>query len=140
MIPNLTSCKIIIFLKFQVQLLMYRSLSNYLLLPWPNISSDGQQWEKRSTSHHTFLRQLVSSYVLLHNMPELRHTKTLQEQGNIYSLPVHSLQLSKSGQHVFYNTFLFCGSTLTVARLGLKVKVVGQRSKPNSDKAFLSQY
>ena len=63
-----------------MQLLVYRSLSNYLLLPWPAVSEADQQWEARATQHTTFLAKLTHDYLQLRAV-NLSQNSQLQEQG-----------------------------------------------------------
>ena len=65
---------------------MYRSLSNYLLLPWPNLPDNGQEWEMRAGHHATFLKQLFSKYLQLENAKTLSENKLMQEQGKIFQI------------------------------------------------------
>uniref|UniRef100_A0A2C9JQK7 Exportin-1/Importin-beta-like domain-containing protein n=1 Tax=Biomphalaria glabrata TaxID=6526 RepID=A0A2C9JQK7_BIOGL len=64
----------------EIQMLLYRSLSHYLLLPWPNLSSADQDWDNRANHHKTFVSQLTSSFVALSQVPELASNKIAQEQ------------------------------------------------------------
>ncbi|CAH1795674.1 unnamed protein product [Owenia fusiformis] len=64
----------------EVQLLVYRSLSNYLLLPWPNMSEAGQNWPDRSANHSSFIKQLTSAYRQLKDTNSLANSKTLQTE------------------------------------------------------------
>ncbi|KAG5831910.1 hypothetical protein ANANG_G00285420 [Anguilla anguilla] len=47
------------------QVLVCRSLSNMLLLPWPNLPEGEQQWPTRSSSHASLLAALTRQYRLL---------------------------------------------------------------------------
>ncbi|CAL1529210.1 unnamed protein product [Lymnaea stagnalis] len=64
----------------EVQLLIYRSLSHYLLLPWPNVGAQEQDWENRANLHKTLVAQLTAQFVALGNLPELATSKSTQEQ------------------------------------------------------------
>ncbi len=69
--------------RLQVQLLVYRSLSNYLLLPWPGLPEDAQQWDARAAHHVTFLKQLFAKFLQLEgSVSALSDNKLLQEEGN----------------------------------------------------------
>ncbi|XP_064637974.1 exportin-6-like isoform X2 [Lineus longissimus] len=63
-----------------VQTLIYRSLSHYLILPWPNITESDQQWADRSTMHQTFMKQLTSQYRQLKDSTTLSDDKNFQDQ------------------------------------------------------------
>lgn len=61
---------------------MYRSLSNYLLLPWPNLPDSGQQWDVRAQHHVTFLKQLLHKFLSLEGtVSALSDNKHLLDQG-----------------------------------------------------------
>lgn len=66
---------------FQIQLLVYRALSHYLLLPWPNLSETEQDWTNRATYHRDFSCQLTMEYCQLKDTQALIENKTLQQQG-----------------------------------------------------------
>lgn len=44
---------------------MCRALSNMLLLPWPSLPENEQQWQTRSTSHGSLVAALTREYRLL---------------------------------------------------------------------------
>ncbi|KAK7112089.1 exportin-6-like [Littorina saxatilis] len=67
-------------LTIEVQLLVYRSLSHYLLLPWPGLSDKEQDWTSRGTHHQTFAARLAKDYIALKDNPNLATSKELQEQ------------------------------------------------------------
>ncbi|XP_005990741.1 exportin-6 isoform X2 [Latimeria chalumnae] len=46
----------------EAQVLVCRSLSNVLLLPWPNLPESEQQWPIRSTSHNNLILALTRDY------------------------------------------------------------------------------
>ena len=64
----------------QTQLLLYRSLSNYLLLAWPNVSDAKQKWPQRSSSHLTFISKITADFCQLRHS-RLSDNKHLQEHG-----------------------------------------------------------
>ena len=67
----------------QVQQLVYRSLSHYQLLPWPNISDEDQQWHVRSSNHSGFIKQLTAEYRALQtDINTLAESRDRQLQGN----------------------------------------------------------
>lgn len=49
----------------QAHILVCRALSNMLLLPWPNLPENEQQWQTRSTSHGSLVAALTREYRLL---------------------------------------------------------------------------
>ncbi|XP_036369999.1 exportin-6-like isoform X2 [Octopus sinensis] len=63
----------------EVQLLLYRALSHYLLLPWPHLSDTDQDWEKRAAYHRDFTRQLTLEFCQLRDTQALVENKALQE-------------------------------------------------------------
>ncbi|XP_076441128.1 exportin-6-like [Babylonia areolata] len=67
-------------LTIEVQLLLYRSLSHYLLLPWPGLSEKEQDWSSRGSHHQAFTAQLAKDFVALRDCPNLASSKQLQEQ------------------------------------------------------------
>uniref|UniRef100_H2Y847 Importin N-terminal domain-containing protein n=1 Tax=Ciona savignyi TaxID=51511 RepID=H2Y847_CIOSA len=54
-------------LPMKTQSLIYRSLSNLLLLPWPNTPESEQNWFERGESHKTFIKSLLTEYLSLNN-------------------------------------------------------------------------
>ncbi|XP_014672669.1 PREDICTED: exportin-6-like isoform X2 [Priapulus caudatus] len=76
-------------LPIQVQLLVYRSLSNVLLLPWPNVPDGEQKWHMRAEHHQNFIKTLMSQYRQLRGVAANDHQ--LQQQvkpGILQSLKV----------------------------------------------------
>ncbi|KAK3797258.1 hypothetical protein RRG08_030482 [Elysia crispata] len=67
-------------LVMEVQLLVYRSLSHYLLLPWPNLNSSQQDWEVRAAHHKSFISQLTGQFVAVAMRPDLATSKSTQEE------------------------------------------------------------
>lgn len=49
----------------QAHMLVCRALSNMLLLPWPNLPENEQQWQTRSNSHASLLVALTREYRIL---------------------------------------------------------------------------
>lgn len=49
----------------QAHILVCRALSNMLLLPWPSLPENEQQWQTRSTSHGSLVAALTREYRLL---------------------------------------------------------------------------
>uniref|UniRef100_A0A8C4R6Y5 Exportin 6 n=1 Tax=Eptatretus burgeri TaxID=7764 RepID=A0A8C4R6Y5_EPTBU len=49
-------------LQHKVQVLVFRSLSNSLLLPWPGVPDGEQQWDSRSRNYDALACTLTSSY------------------------------------------------------------------------------
>lgn len=47
---------------FQAQVLVCRALSNILLLPWPNLPENEQQWPVRSINHTSLISALSRDY------------------------------------------------------------------------------
>lgn len=47
---------------FQAQVLVCRALSNILLLPWPNLPENEQQWTLRSMNHTSLISALSRDY------------------------------------------------------------------------------
>ncbi|KAK3089908.1 hypothetical protein FSP39_007563 [Pinctada imbricata] len=67
-------------LSTEVQLLVYRSLSNSLILPWPNLSDPDQDWTSRSSHHLTFVQKLAQYFLQLKNTAALTENKALQAE------------------------------------------------------------
>ncbi|PVD37542.1 hypothetical protein C0Q70_00136 [Pomacea canaliculata] len=67
-------------LSIEVQLLLYRSLSDYLLLPWPSLAEGEQDWTSRATHHQTFTNELAKNFVALKGSLDLATDKQLQER------------------------------------------------------------
>uniref|UniRef100_H3DNN8 Exportin 6 n=1 Tax=Tetraodon nigroviridis TaxID=99883 RepID=H3DNN8_TETNG len=49
----------------EAHILVCRALSNMLLLPWPSLPENEQQWQTRSTSHSSLVAALTREYRLL---------------------------------------------------------------------------
>lgn len=49
----------------QAHMLVCRALSNMLLLPWPNLPENEQQWQTRSSNHASLLAALTREYRVL---------------------------------------------------------------------------
>ncbi|KAI0232540.1 Exportin-6-A, partial [Lamellibrachia satsuma] len=64
----------------EVQLLVYRSLSNYLLLGWLCCSDAQQEWSVRAASHQSFVKQLTLVLCQLRHVAHLADNKALQEE------------------------------------------------------------
>ena len=60
--------------------MIYRSLSHYLLLPWPGLSESDQDWSTRASNHGNLIKQLTTSYCHLKDVP-LADNKHLQDEG-----------------------------------------------------------
>lgn len=52
-------------LLLQARILVCRALSNMLLLPWPNLPENEQQWQTRSNNHSNLLAALTREYRVL---------------------------------------------------------------------------
>ena len=65
-----------------MQLLVYRSLSHYLLLPWPAVSEADQQWEARAAQHGGFVAKLTHDFLQL-RAANLSRDVQLQQQGQL---------------------------------------------------------
>lgn len=65
---------------FQVQLLLCRSLSHYLLLPWPNLPENEQNWSERAANHQSFVQQLAQQFLSLKGVTAFADNKSLQEE------------------------------------------------------------
>ncbi|EMP40835.1 Exportin-6 [Chelonia mydas] len=71
----------------KAQVLVCRALSNVLLLPWPNLPENEQQWAVRSTNHASLIsaltreyRHLKSSAILPQRKVRLEDTKVIIHQ------------------------------------------------------------
>lgn len=68
-------------LAIESQKLVYRSLSNLLLLPWPNTPDSEQCWEARQQNHSAFINALLKDFlsmsdkmqVVIQNKIEAKH-------------------------------------------------------------------
>ncbi|XP_064607184.1 exportin-6-like [Liolophura sinensis] len=80
-------------LSTEAQLLLYRSLSHYLLLPWPSLTEGEQNWTHRADHHHQFIHQLTTQYKQLTDTPTL--SQDTQLQGQAKPLIKKSLQVMK---------------------------------------------
>ncbi|KAG9349889.1 hypothetical protein JZ751_026242 [Albula glossodonta] len=72
---NLVTCGSARKLHPEAQVLVCRALSNMLLLPWPNLTENEQQWHNRSSSHASLMAALTRQYRLLRGNanPQQRH-------------------------------------------------------------------
>lgn len=61
------------FLVLQAHILVCRSLSNMLLLTWPNLPESEQQWHTRSSSHASLLAALTREYRILRGTVNATH-------------------------------------------------------------------
>ncbi|XP_023226318.1 exportin-6-like [Centruroides sculpturatus] len=67
-------------LPLESQKLVHRSISNILLLPWPNVSNDEQQWESRYSRFEEFVKSITSSFRQIQHAPNFSIDKYVQEQ------------------------------------------------------------
>lgn len=68
----------------QAHMLVCRALSNMLLLPWPNLPENEQQWQTRSSNHSSLIAALTREYRVLRGtvsipqrQPDLNNSKYL---------------------------------------------------------------
>lgn len=66
-------------LPLEVQTLVIRSLSNALVLPWPNKADNEQEWEVRSQSHQTLMHSIKQPFKSIVETPGFSGNKQLQE-------------------------------------------------------------
>ncbi|XP_052267006.1 exportin-6-like [Dreissena polymorpha] len=64
----------------EIQLLLYRSLSLYLLLPWNNVPDAEQDWASRASHHQTFCHQMAAPLLHLKDTSMLINNKVAQEE------------------------------------------------------------
>ena len=69
----------------QIQLLVYRALSHYLLLPWTGATDAEQLWESRAAFHAAFLAKFTQEFLNLKAVQNFAQNKQLQEQGTVSS-------------------------------------------------------
>lgn len=62
-----------------VQVLLYRSLSLHLLLPWNNVPDAEQDWASRASTHQTFCHQMAAPYFQLKDTSSLINNKAAQD-------------------------------------------------------------
>ncbi|KAG1658541.1 Exportin-6 [Nymphon striatum] len=68
-------------LVLESQLLVYRSISNILLLPWPFTSEINQQWEQRLITYSSFIKSVTSTFFMcVQNIPDFAENKKAQEE------------------------------------------------------------
>lgn len=68
------------FLPIETQLVVYRSVSNALVLPWTNVFDDQQEWPARSSQHNSLIEALGSPLKSWQNNPLLTQNKALQTE------------------------------------------------------------
>uniref|UniRef100_A0ACB8FLN7 Exportin-6 n=1 Tax=Sphaerodactylus townsendi TaxID=933632 RepID=A0ACB8FLN7_9SAUR len=67
----------------KAQILVCRALSNILLLPWPNLPENEQQWPMRSTNHASLVLALTRNYRALKTSAILPQRKVQQEDAKV---------------------------------------------------------
>ncbi|XP_058012882.1 exportin-6 isoform X2 [Ahaetulla prasina] len=67
----------------KAQILLCRSLSNILLLPWPNLPDAEQQWAIRSTNHASLVSALTRDYRSLKSSAILPQRKNQQDNTKV---------------------------------------------------------
>ncbi|ETE70193.1 Exportin-6 [Ophiophagus hannah] len=67
----------------KAQILLCRSLSNILLLPWPNLPEAEQQWAIRSTNHASLISALTRDYRSLKSSAILPQRKNQQDNTKV---------------------------------------------------------
>ncbi|XP_071106408.1 exportin-6-like [Haliotis cracherodii] len=77
---NMASRGVFTSLKQEIQLLMCRSLSHYLLLPWPGLPELEQDWANRASHHQSFIQSLTARYIQVKTMADLADNKVLQQE------------------------------------------------------------
>lgn len=60
-----SNCSLYLCVCPQAHMLVCRALSNMLLLPWPNLPENEQQWQTRSSNHTSLLAALTREYRIL---------------------------------------------------------------------------
>uniref|UniRef100_A0A3Q1HEJ9 Importin N-terminal domain-containing protein n=1 Tax=Anabas testudineus TaxID=64144 RepID=A0A3Q1HEJ9_ANATE len=71
----------------EAHLLVCRALSNMLLLPWPNLPENEQEWQTRSSNHASLLTALTREYLTSGHFP-FSHHKILLKAVIQQTLPV----------------------------------------------------
>jgi len=67
----------------QTQHLIYKALSNLLLLPWPNTPESEQKWEAREEHHRAFVKALLRDFdSLVSNFAAIQSQEGIRAQGN----------------------------------------------------------
>ncbi|XP_071962753.1 exportin-6-like isoform X2 [Antedon mediterranea] len=95
----------------EVELLIVRALSNILVLAWPNVAENAQNWASRSANHSGFMRRITSEYCQIKDVPNFAKDKMLQNRAKpcmkrtLHLLANHvdsvSGEVSKTKQIVF---------------------------------------
>ncbi len=65
----------------QVELLIYRALSLYLLLLWPGQGEGDQQWDSRAVHHQRLLAHIIDRYKHIRDTAHLADSRELQDKG-----------------------------------------------------------
>lgn len=60
---------------------MFRAMAHYLMLPWPGLHDNEQDWEVRSQNLVLFLNQTFATYKSLQVTAGLADNRSVQEQG-----------------------------------------------------------
>ncbi|XP_053382051.1 exportin-6-like [Mercenaria mercenaria] len=68
---------------YLVQVLLYRSLSLHLLLPWNNVPDSEQDWSNRASTHQSFCHQMAAPYFQLKDTSSLINNKTAQDAAKL---------------------------------------------------------
>lgn len=74
----------------QAHMLVCRALSNMLLLPWPNLPENEQQWPTRSSNHSSLLAALTREYRILRGTVNITPRRPDLNDGRCFFL-FHSL-------------------------------------------------
>ncbi|KAG8185218.1 hypothetical protein JTE90_025889 [Oedothorax gibbosus] len=72
------------FLPIETQIVVYRSMSNVLVLSWANVIPDAQQlWPVRSSQHDALIQSLCEPLKSVCSVPKFYQDKTLQEEAKL---------------------------------------------------------
>ena len=83
--------------KTQIQLLIFKTLSNLLLLPWPNTPECEQKWDGRSRSHSTFLQTLLTDFAVLgQNIDKFRTDSSFADSGFFLMILLKIFEINRS--------------------------------------------
>ncbi|XP_031571842.1 exportin-6-like [Actinia tenebrosa] len=128
-------------LPLEVQTLVYRSLSNALVLPWPLMSDNKQEWEMRSQNHKNLIKGLCRHYKELIEIPRFSDNKQLQDNAKStlqFTLHIlHDIVLSVSDVQVTKTKVILCQSIQEDIQMTLTVFPV-YAHQPDAIDAILS--
>lgn len=114
-------------------MLVCRALSNMLLLPWPNLPENEQQWQTRSSNHTSLLAALTREYRILRGTVNIPPRQPDLNNSQYFFFFIIVLLLLACYFHYTDSIFLLCPVLLSVFSdhlFSTPVKAVIQQTLP----------